>query len=94
MAGAATCQHHPEREAIGVCVACRTRLCGECVTKVEGINHCVACLAKLAAEGARRPIEARRAPLEANAPWAAGTYLLVLSLAAWCMLEVLLPGGQ
>lgn len=93
MSGAAACQYHPEREAIGVCVECRTRVCGECVTKVEGINHCAACLAKLAAEGARGPVGARRAPSHAVVRASAAAYFVVLSAAVWVLLQTLLPGG-
>ena len=49
----AACENHRQREAIGVCVQCRRRVCSECSTKVEGINYCVTCLAGLAREGGR-----------------------------------------
>lgn len=44
----ATCQTHPATEAIGVCTRCKRRICGECVTRIDGINHCTTCLASLA----------------------------------------------
>ncbi len=51
---AVVCAHHPERQASGVCVRCRARLCGECTTKLDGINYCASCLATLADDEARR----------------------------------------
>ena len=57
----AACENHLQREAIGVCVQCRVRVCSECSTKVEGINHCVTCLAGLAREGGRK-VGARAQP--------------------------------
>jgi hypothetical protein len=89
----AACVNHPEREAIGVCVRCRTRVCSECVTKVEGINYCVSCLAVLADRGAS--VESRR-----SRPWSlsaaslsAVVYFVFLCLLAWALVEVALPGG-
>lgn len=42
------CAHHPEREAIGICVVCRRPICAECSTPIEGINRCAACVRALA----------------------------------------------
>lgn len=90
---AAACQNHFDREAIGVCVKCRGRVCSECVTKVDGINYCVTCLSRLAGHDR----EQRRAraftfprPL---APFAAMGWLVVLSLFAWGLLEIALRSG-
>jgi len=41
------CFLHPERKAIGICVLCRTAICSECSTRVDGINYCQSCLATL-----------------------------------------------
>lgn len=75
-----------------MCVQCRTRVCSECSTKVEGINYCVRCLAGLAKKGGRA-----RAALERPRTGAAllqlGAYFVVLSLALLALLEVFLPGG-
>ena len=38
------CVNHPDRPAIGMCVKCRAPVCPDCTTKVQGINHCLACL--------------------------------------------------
>jgi hypothetical protein len=91
-ASIATCENHPQREAIGVCVQCRTRVCSECSTKVEGINYCVRCLAGLAREGARTT--ERRATSSGRAAYfAAAGYLVLLTCALWLVLVALLPGS-
>lgn len=91
---AAACQNHPEREAIGICVECRARICSECVTKVDGINYCVSCYAVLAERGARRRASAERP----TAPWVAGLaalgLLALVTLLTWGLLEAALPGGS
>jgi hypothetical protein len=53
----APCQYHPDRAGVGVCMRCRAVICAACCTRVEGINHCHACLKALAArpEKPRRP---------------------------------------
>ena len=90
---AAACQNHPRREAIGICVECRARVCSECVTKVDGINHCVACYGALADQGAsRRSAEAKATP-RAYAYIAAVGLMTVMTLLTWAMLEIALPGG-
>lgn len=43
----AECRYHPERPGVGVCVKCRTVICAECSTRLDGINHCAVCVAKL-----------------------------------------------
>jgi len=43
----AACHYHPERTAIGVCMRCRRVICAACCTKVDGVNHCHACLSSL-----------------------------------------------
>jgi hypothetical protein len=91
-AAIATCANHPQREAIGVCVKCRTRVCSECSTKVEGINYCVSCLAGLAVEGGRKVSAGRRTGADHAYLGLAG-YVAVLTAAMWILLEVVLPGG-
>lgn len=91
MVPAAACQNHLEREAIGICVECRGRMCGECVTKVDGINYCASCLAMLA-ERTKRKDGARRAP---SARWLGAAVLFVTATAlVWGLLETALPGGS
>jgi len=85
--GATACANHPRREAIGICVKCRTQVCGECTTKVDGINYCVSCLAKLAGPRAK-PVDAAAQ----SSPVASGLWLAlgagVLTVLAWTMLEI------
>ena len=52
----AVCHYHPDRTAIGVCVRCRRVICTECSTRMDGINHCHACLAGL---GNRQVVKVR-----------------------------------
>jgi len=85
--GAAVCANHPRREAIGICVACRKQVCGECTTKVDGINYCVSCLAKLAGPDRREQASAAEASPIGGALWLAlGT--ITLTILAWGLLEL------
>ena len=43
----AVCRYHPDRPGIGVCMRCRAVICAACATRVDGVNHCHACLAAL-----------------------------------------------
>jgi len=88
----AVCENHLQREAIGVCVQCRRRVCSECSTKVEGINYCVACLSGLAREGGRK-IGTRTERSVRSAYAVVFGYGVLLSLCMWTLLQVLLPGG-
>ena len=87
----ATCENHLQREAIGVCVECRTRVCSECSTKVDGINYCVRCLQGLAQQGDAAQ-KRTRAAAGNTAYLAAAGYLVLLSVAMWTLFFVLLPG--
>jgi hypothetical protein len=73
-----------------VCVRCRTRVCSECATKVDGINYCVACLAGLAVDSGARAAESRKAGL---AGATAALYFVTLSVLLWGFLELMLPGA-
>ncbi|MFK7987505.1 MAG: hypothetical protein AB8I08_15905 [Sandaracinaceae bacterium] len=87
---AAACQNHPRREAIGICIACRAQVCNECVTKIDGINHCVGCYTRLAERDAPRA----HTSSSATTSWLAGLGLLGLAVVlTWAMLEAALPGG-
>lgn len=89
---AAFCQNHPQREAIGICVRCRSANCSECVTKVDGINYCVGCLAELAGQSASRS-EASVESSRAKAGLAIAGWLLLLLPLYWLMVEAAMPGG-
>lgn len=80
----AACPNHPTREAIGICVSCRAQLCGACATKVEGINHCVVCLAALAQSGPESPVLVP----SLCASSVTGAYLVTLGLLVWGLLEL------
>ena len=43
----AVCTYHNDRPGIGVCMRCRSVICRECTTRLEGINYCHACLSAL-----------------------------------------------
>jgi hypothetical protein len=43
----AFCKYHRDRQGIGVCMRCRAVICMECSTRLDGINHCHACLKEL-----------------------------------------------
>ena len=87
---AASCQNHADREAIGICVACRARVCTECVTKVDGINYCVGCLARLALQGGERKREEDKPASLAFALFSALAFFVLLSLLTWGLVEAVL----
>lgn len=39
-----TCHFHNDRPGIGICMRCRVVICAACCTRVNGVNHCHACL--------------------------------------------------
>ncbi len=49
------CQFHPDRPGVGICMRCRAVVCPSCCTRIDGINHCHACLRTLAGSGEKRP---------------------------------------
>jgi hypothetical protein len=89
----AACRNHPKREAIGICVECRGRICSECVTKVDGINYCVSCLAELAERDRARSETATRPSSPVVRTLAAGALFTVTTLLTWVLLIGTLPGG-
>ncbi|HTS76453.1 MAG TPA: hypothetical protein VMG40_09635 [Bryobacteraceae bacterium] len=44
------CAHHPSREAVARCAACRGYFCRECVTEHEGRMICASCAASRGTE--------------------------------------------
>lgn len=56
-----TCHFHSDRPGIGICMRCRVAICAACCTRVNGVNHCHACLKVLG----RRPEEKRGSNLGA-----------------------------
>ena len=76
---------------MGICVRCGTLVCAECVTQVEGVNHCVACLA--AAGAARASVPPAGAKVVPPSGWTGLVVATVaLALALWGILEATLPG--
>jgi hypothetical protein len=62
----AACYFHPDRPGVGVCVRCRVVICAACRTRVDGVNHCHACLKVLGRRGDDvRPAATPRALLAA-----------------------------
>ena len=51
----ALCKYHRDRPGVGICMRCRAVICAACCTRVDGVNHCHACLKKLG----RRAAETR-----------------------------------
>src|SRR5207245_3384833 len=43
----ASCKYHPDRPGVGVCMRCRAVICNDCCTRLDGVNHCHACLKAL-----------------------------------------------
>jgi hypothetical protein len=70
----AVCHYHPDRTAIGVCMRCRRVICAACSTRVDGVNHCHACLGAIG----------RHAPARAKGGSRALTMLMIAL--AWLML--------
>jgi hypothetical protein len=51
-----SCHYHADRPGVGICMRCRRVLCPACRTRVDGVNHCHACLKQLAGAPPRRPV--------------------------------------
>ncbi|MBI2892574.1 MAG: hypothetical protein HYY06_03415 [Deltaproteobacteria bacterium] len=86
----AACANHSDREALGICVRCSKLVCSECVTRVDGINHCVGCLAD-----AGKGRSSVAPPPDASSAGPAARLVLLCALLAiglWGILEATLPG--
>ena len=71
-----TCHYHSDRPGIGICMRCRVVVCAACCTRVNGVNHCHACLAVLGRRGE-----------ETRSSGALGTIVAAVMLGmAWLML--------
>jgi hypothetical protein len=86
----AFCLQHEARIAVGICVHCRKPLCGDCITKIDGINHCRACLEARSA-AAPSAVRGELGQLQARVLLGAGAG--ALWLLTWLALSVLLPGA-
>jgi hypothetical protein len=45
------CSHHPDRDAIGACIACNEAVCSECKVEYEGKVYCNPCIQKMVSGG-------------------------------------------
>ncbi len=45
------CFYHADRPGVGVCMRCKRVICAACCTRVDGVNHCHACLKILGSKG-------------------------------------------
>lgn len=84
----APCQNHLDVPAVGICMRCQAALCSECITKVDGVNHCQRCLLTLA----------RSVPRLEQSHWLPTWLSLALAglclwLLLWSTLEALFPRG-
>jgi hypothetical protein len=79
----AFCYFHGDRTGVGVCMRCRVVICAECCTRVDGINHCHACLKAIASR--REPARPRVGPrgLTAGVVLGVGWLALFFVLLAW-----------
>ena len=84
----APCQNHLDSPAVGICMRCQAALCGDCITKLDGVNHCRRCLLALA-QGPGTLRQGRSLP-----SWLSLTLGgLGLWLLLWSTLTALFPGG-
>ena len=79
----ALCHYHPDRTGVGICMRCRVVICTACCTKVDGVNHCHACLKALG----RREEQAASSgiPLTLAALLVIGLCWLLLFAGSWLL---------
>lgn len=90
----AHCELHPDLDAIGICMSCKRQICGQCATRVDGINRCTSCLAQMAtltqpAEGGSKAVGARWPAYAALAG-----YLFLLFAITWALLSAALRSAR
>jgi hypothetical protein len=90
IAPSATCSHHPLREATGICVRCRSAMCSDCITKIDGINHCRDCLESMTKQA---PAHRTRTRLHVPAWLSLSLGILVISALCYLMIDVMMPGS-
>jgi hypothetical protein len=79
----AFCEYHPERRGIGVCMRCRAVICPACCTRVDDVNHCHACLKRLATKALPAP----------GSSVGGAVFVLLMALAGFFGLLWLAQGG-
>ena len=77
----AFCYFHGDRTGVGVCMRCRVVICAECCTRVDGINHCHACLKAIASR--REPARGHVAVRGLTAGVVLGAAYLALLALLW-----------
>ncbi|MBX9656713.1 hypothetical protein K2Y11_24105 [bacterium] len=66
------CMNHPERAAIGICVITQKPICGECATRIDGVNY--------SKEGLRI-LQERRNTSRGKVDWKARLFVMALVIA-------------
>lgn len=85
----AACRYHPDRSGVGVCMRCRSVICSACCTRVDGVNHCHACLNALAVRD--EPTRSSGIPMILAGLMVAGCGCLLLFALAWLVEGRLAP---
>jgi hypothetical protein len=75
----AQCTYHPDRPGVGICMRCRAVICAACCTRLDGVNHCHACLKVLGKRETRRE----------SASYPVGLFALAFLGLAWTVFCVL-----
>jgi hypothetical protein len=83
----AVCHYHPDKPGIGICMKCRVVICPDCCTRVDGINHCHACLQAIG-----QPVE-RCTTLSGIAATAMGVVILGVAWLLFAGLGWLIEGN-
>jgi hypothetical protein len=83
------CYYHGDRPGVGVCMRCRVVICSACCTRLDGVNHCHACLKVLGGRRDERRTGPSLWPLAAVA--VGGFGWLVLFFFAWLVQGWLAP---
>jgi hypothetical protein len=73
------CAYHGDRPGVGVCMRCKAVICAACCTRLDGINHCHACL-KVLANRREKPRRGEFPPTLAAALLLAGSWLALFGL--------------
>src|SRR5437763_6584220 len=73
----AVCHIHSDRPAVGVCMRCRGEICAGCCTRLDGVNHCSACLRQLGRTAARPDVSAGLRVTTALVLWGLATLALL-----------------
>lgn len=72
---------------------CAAALCVACITKIDGINHCQACLAARAQHEVEQASRAPGPPAPLRSWLSVGLGIGLLSTLGWLLLSALLPAA-